>query len=59
MMDDQNKKVNQKEIDKDRKIQITDEEMEKVAAGADFWFWDKENRGPKGKGNQSNSSNGG
>ena len=59
MMDDQNKKVNQKEIDKDGKIQITDEEAKKVAAGADFWFWDDEKRKPKGKDKQSNPSNGG
>ena len=48
-MNDPNKKVNQEENepDKDEKIQVTDNEAEKAAGGADFWFWDRERRKPK------------
>ena len=46
-MDDPNKKENPKETEKDEKIQLTDEEAEKAAGGADFWFWDRERRKPK------------
>ncbi|MBR6186038.1 MAG: hypothetical protein IKQ41_07200 [Clostridia bacterium] len=48
-MDHPNKKGNQKETEtgKDEKIQLTDDEVEKVAAGASFGFWDREKRRPK------------
>ena len=46
-MNDPNKKENPKETEKDEKIQLTDEEAEKAAGGADFWFWDRERRKPK------------
>ena len=49
-MDDPKKKVNQEETEtgKSEKIQVTDDEAEKAAGGADFWFWDREKRKPKG-----------
>ena len=46
-MNDPSKKVTPEEAEKDDKIQVPDEEAEKVAAGADFWFWDRERRKPK------------
>ena len=48
-MNDPNKKVNQEETEtgKGEKIQVTDDEAEKAAGGADFWFWDREKRKPK------------
>ncbi|MBR3015594.1 MAG: hypothetical protein IKH57_00675 [Clostridia bacterium] len=46
-MDDPNKKVKQEEIDKNEKAQITDDEAEKAAGGANFWFFDDETRKPK------------
>jgi hypothetical protein len=47
-MNDQNKKVNPEETEKDEKTQVPEDEAEKVAAGANFWFWDRERRKPKG-----------
>lgn len=46
-MNDPNKKVNQEETPKDEKIQVPEDEAEKAAGGADFWFWDRERRKPK------------
>ena len=48
-MNDPNKKENmeQTETGKCEKIQITDEELEKVAGGANFWFFDDEKRKPR------------
>lgn len=46
-MDDPNKKVSQEEPEKDEKIELTDEEAEKAAGGAGFWFWDREKKKPK------------
>lgn len=48
-MADPNKKVNQEETEtnKDEKIQLTENDLDKVVGGADFWFWDKDKRKPK------------
>ena len=46
-----NKKKNQKQIETDRneKIQVTADELEKVTGGASFGFYDVEKRKPKDK----------
>ena len=33
---------------KEAEAQLTDEELDKVDGGADFWFWDREKRRPRG-----------
>ena len=59
-MNDPNKKNSQEQIktNKNEKIQVTDNELEKVIGGANFWFFDDERRKPKGK-NSTDQSNGG
>ncbi|MBR5345906.1 MAG: hypothetical protein IK127_08805 [Clostridia bacterium] len=49
-MNDPNKKNSQEQIktNKNEKIQVTDNELEKVTGGANFWFFDDERRKPKG-----------
>lgn len=46
-MNDPNKKAEPEETGKDEKIEIAEDEAEKAAGGADFWFWDREKRKPK------------
>ena len=46
-MNDPNKKENLEETKQEEKIELTDEEAEKAAGGADFWFWDRGKRKPK------------
>ena len=58
-MNDPNKKKNRKQIetDKSEMIQLTDNELEKVIGGANFWFFDDETRNSRHR-RQTNSSNG-
>ena len=55
-MDDPNKKVNQEETEanKDESIQLTEDNLEKVAGGADFCFWDRERKNQKNHGTALN-----
>ncbi len=47
-MDDTAKKETLEEAKKDeKKIELTDEEAEKIAGGASFGFYDREKRKPK------------
>ena len=46
-MNDPTKKVNPEEDPKDEKVEMTEEEAEKVAGGASFGFYDREKRKPK------------
>ena len=60
-MNDSSKKENQEQIetDKNERIRVTDGEAEKVAGGANFWFFDDEKRKPKDKEKPTNRPNGG
>ena len=46
-MDDPAKKETLEETKKSVKIELTDEEMEEVAGGASFGFYDREKRKPR------------
>ena len=46
-MNDPAKKETLEETKKSDKIELTDEEMEEVAGGASFGFYDREKRNPK------------
>ena len=45
-MNDPNKKENQEPVETDRneKTELTIDELEKVAGGANFWFFDREDK---------------
>ena len=60
-MNDPTKKENREQIEtgKSEKVQVADNELEKVAGGANFWFFDDESRKSKEKKKPANQSNGG
>lgn len=48
-MDDPNKKVQQEETatDKNENLELSDDDLDNVAGGASFGFYDREKRKPK------------
>ena len=60
-MNDPGKKENPEQIEtgKGNKIHVSDEELEKVTGGANFWFFDDEKRKPRNNEKPANRSNGG